>query len=68
MKKQLGRSVALAFPVGRTAHPENQIKEENEEKLRNLWDNIIGESFMTENEEMSCPSGVKILATSLYLG
>ena len=49
--------VARAFPCGRLAHPEDQIEEENEEKLRKMGEN---NRRMRKNEEMflSCPPEV----------
>ena len=35
--------VARAFPCGQTTHPEYQIEEQNEEKLRKKWRKIIEE-------------------------
>ena len=57
--------VARAFPGGRAAHPENQIEEENEEKLRKIGEN---RRRMRKIKEMvlSCPPEVESLATPLF--
>ena len=51
----------MAFPGGRATHPEQQIEEENEEKMEG------NNRKMGQNEEMflSCPPEVESLATPL---
>ena len=51
-----------AFPGGRAANPEDQIEEENEEKLRKRGEN---NRRMRKNEEifLVCPPEVKSLST-----
>ena len=56
--------IARAFPGRRAAHPENQIEEEKQGKLRKMGEN---KRRMRKNEEMflSCPPEVASLATPL---
>ena len=55
-----GSSVARALP----GHPENQIEEENDEKLKEKKEKIIGEwGEMRKCDCLSCPPEVESLAS-----
>ena len=66
-KTVFGSGVARAFPGGRPAHPEPQIEEENEEKLRKD-ERKSRRKRKIEEMLLSCPPGVESLATPLVFG